>query len=47
MIAHIGRLILSHGRAWLPPVIVMIVIFLALIFLSHGRTVLPFLYRHS
>jgi Family of unknown function (DUF5989) len=37
----------AYKSAWLGPVIVAIVVFGALILLSKGQTVLPFLYRFS
>jgi hypothetical protein len=37
----------AHKAAWLGPVILTIVVFVALILLSKGQTVLPFLYRFS
>jgi hypothetical protein len=42
-----GRFIMAHRRAWLPPIIIMIIVFVLLVILSNGKTVLPFLYRFS
>jgi hypothetical protein len=37
----------AHKAAWLSPVILAIIVFVALILLSKGQMVLPFLYRFS
>jgi|HubBroStandDraft_1064217.scaffolds.fasta_scaffold196644_2 hypothetical protein len=36
---------MARRRAWLPPVIVALVLFAALLFFAKGKAAAPFLYR--
>jgi hypothetical protein len=40
-LAYLGR----RWRVWAPPFVLTIVVFVAVVFLTKGRTAMPFLYR--
>ncbi len=45
MVMRVGSYFLRARKAWLPPLIVTLVIFIALFVLVHGPIDIPFLYR--
>jgi len=39
--------VMVRRRIWLPPVLFTIIVFFLVVFLTKGKTILPFLYRFS
>lgn len=45
MLSRIAAFLAARWRVWLPPLAITVIVFLVVVFLTKGRTAMPFLYR--